>query len=254
MRVLRSMVRAIRWLLYRRHRWALVIVLILFGVSLAVGGVLLRRWLRDDSPTRVALNRWFSDPGSRDALETRLTAPCPNAPFLLPSQGFVGFLYDDHSAPYTPLNAHPGVDIFGNGEVGTVPVYAAYDGYLTRLASWKSAVIIRIPHDPLDETRQIWTYYTHMASEDGATSFISADYPAGTSEKFVTQGTLLGYQGLYTGNASRIGMHVHVSVVRSDPDGSFRNESIFENTLDPSPYFGLTLNAAGRLTIPVRCT
>jgi peptidoglycan LD-endopeptidase LytH len=254
MSVLRGIGRVSRWLFARRNWRVLLVVLILLGLASAVGAIAIRRWLRDNSPTGVALGRWFSDPSSRAELETHLTAPCPNAPFLLPSQGFVGFLYNDPSGPYTPLNPHPGIDIFGNGEVGTVPVYAAYDGYLTRLASWKSAVIIRIPRDPLDESRQIWMYYTHMASMDGAQSFISADFPAGTSEKFVAQGTLLGYQGLYTGNASRIGMHVHVSVVRSDPDGSFRNESIFDNTLDPSPYFGLTLNAGKPITIPVRCS
>lgn len=242
--------RIFRWLLRRgNRRWSLLIIMLLgVGLVATVG----RWWLRD-SPTQADLGRWLRDPSSRDSLETHLTAPCPNAPFLLPSQGFVGFLYNDHTPPYTPVNPHPGVDIFGNGEVGTVPVYAAYDGYLTRLPSWKSAVIIRIPHDPLDESRQIWTYYTHMASLDGVASFISAEFPAGTSEKFVKQGTLLGYQGLYTGNSSRIAMHVHVSVVLSDADGSFRNESIFENTLDPSPYFGLTLNAANAVTLPVRC-
>jgi hypothetical protein len=49
------------------------------------------------------------------------------------------------------INPHPGIDIFGNGAVGTVPVYAAYDGYLTREATWISAVVL--PHaDPGDVT------------------------------------------------------------------------------------------------------
>jgi hypothetical protein len=205
------------------------------------------------SPTRDQLIAWVTNPASRSALTTDMQTPCPGAPFRLPSKGFVGFLYGDNTSPYTPFNPHPGVDVFGDGDPGMVPVYAAYDGYLTRLSGWISAVIIRIPHDPLDPTRQIWTYYTHMASESGDTSYISAEFPAGTSEKFVKQGTLLGYQGLYNGTAGAITMHVHFSVVLSDPDGSFRNEERFGNTIDPSPYFGLNLNAGKNPAIPVAC-
>jgi hypothetical protein len=48
-------------------------------------------------------------------------------------------------------------------------------------------------------------------------------------------------------------MHVHFSVVMSDTDGSFLNESRIQNVLDPSPYFGLNLNATKNPMIPVRC-
>ncbi len=226
--------------------------MLLILLLLAGGWSLIRR--RTDSPSRSALTAWFSGPASRSALITDLNAPCPGAPFRLPSVGFVGFLYADGSGPYTAFNPHPGIDIFGNGEPGTIPVYAAYDGYLTRLPGWISAVVIRIPHDPLDSTRQIWTYYAHMASQSGDQSYISPDFPAGTSERFVKQGTLLGYQGSYNGGGARqIGMHLHFSVIQSDSDGSFRNETYFNNTLDPSPYLGINLNATHAPTFPVRC-
>jgi hypothetical protein len=235
-----------------RTRRRMLIVLLLILLLLAAGWWLIRR--RTDSPSRSALATWFNNPASRAALITDLAAPCPGAPFRLPSVGFVGFLYADGSGPYTALNPHPGIDIFGNGKPGAIPVYAAYDGYLTRLPGWVSAVVIRIPHDPLDPARQIWTYYTHMASQSGDQSYISADFPPGTSERFVKQGTLLGYQGLYNGNGTRqIGLHLHFSVIQSDGDGSFRNETYFNNTLDPSPYFGMNLNATRNPTLPVRC-
>jgi hypothetical protein len=182
-----------------------------------------------------------------------MPTPCPDAPFLLPSRGFVGFLYGDGSSPYSPLTPHPGLDVFGDGDPGMVPIYAAYDGFLTRLDSWKGSVIIRIPHDPLNPSRQIWTYYAHMANLAGDTSFISADYPPGTSEKPIKQGALIGYQGVYAGNEPPIAMHVHFSVVLSNDDGSFRNETHLWNTLDPSPYFGMTLDARRSPTIPVVC-
>lgn len=228
-----------------------LLIVILPGL-ITVAGALAYWWFRLDSPTRDTLNAWVNDPLRRPGLKTTMTQPCPGAPFLLPSSGFVGFLYADHTPPYSPFASHPGIDIFGDGEPGTVAVYAAYDGYLTRRTDWISSVIIRIPHDPLDPSRQIWTYYTHMASLSGDKSYISDEFPPGTSEKFVKQGTLLGYQGLYSGADPPIAKHLHFSVV-IDKDGSFTNETVIGNTLDPSPYFGLTLNASHHPTIPVRC-
>ena len=234
----------------RRRLIIMIMLLVAISVLGVIGWLLIRGTAY--SPSRDLLREFFSEPGKRAALITHMTAPCPNAPFLLPSTGFVGFLYNDPTAPYTPLNPHTGIDIFGDNKPGTIPVYAAYDGYLTRLPGWKSALIIRIPKDPLNPSRQIWTYYTHMASESGSESYISPDFPTGTSEKFVKQGTLLGYQGLFD-PSHVIKMHLHFSVVLSDDSGVFRNETYFSNTIDPSPYFGFTLNAAKNPTLPVRC-
>ena len=120
---------------------------------------------------------------------------------------------------------------------------AAYPGYLTRLPTWKSAVIVRIPSDPLASGRQIWLYYTHMADQNG-NSFISSDFPAGTSEKSCRGRYLLGYQGNFTGDAnSPTGVHLHFSIVLDNGKGGFLNELDINNTLDPSPYLGLPLNA-----------
>ena len=123
------------------------------------------------------------------------------------------------------------------------PVYTAYPGFLTRLSDWKSSLIIRIPSDPLDPQRQIWTYYTHMADPQG-NSFILPDFPPGTSDLPVAVGTLLGYQGNYSGNpADPVGVHLHFSIVKDNGQGRFLNELDSNNTLDPSPYLGLSLNA-----------
>ena len=120
---------------------------------------------------------------------------------------------------------------------------AAYAGYLTRLPEWKSTVIIRIPEDPLQPGRQIWTYYTHLAGPDGE-SYVSAEYPPGTYEQRVEAGELLGYQGNFSGTAGNpVGVHLHFSIILDDGKGQFLNELDIENTLDPSPYLGLPLNA-----------
>jgi murein DD-endopeptidase MepM/ murein hydrolase activator NlpD len=131
-------------------------------------------------------------------------------------------------------------------------VVAAYDGYLTRLPDWKSTVIIR-HDDPLQPGRVIWTYYTHMANISGERSFVLDSFPPGTSEVPVKQGQLIGYQGNYGGTLN-VGLHLHFSIVQSEPDGSFKNEAVLANTLDPSPYLGMQLDTrSGRIPRPVRC-
>jgi murein DD-endopeptidase MepM/ murein hydrolase activator NlpD len=82
---------------------------------------------------------------------------------------------------------------------------------------------------------------------------IDPTFPPGTNEKFVEAGTLLGYQGNYSGTPGNpTGVHLHFSIVRDDGEGQFLNETIFRNTLDPSPYFSLPLNAsANKDIIPV---
>jgi murein DD-endopeptidase MepM/ murein hydrolase activator NlpD len=56
-----------------------------------------------------------------------------------------------------------------------VPVYAVADGRLTRLAGWKSAVIIQ-HQDPLRPGKVVWSFYSHMASATGM-SYIVAEFP-----------------------------------------------------------------------------
>ena len=165
---------------------------------------------------------------------------CGDVPFLFPTTGFVGYLWGDS---FRPGHIHQGLDIFAGTEPGKTAVIAAYDGYLTRLPDWKSTVILRIPSDPLAPQRQIWLYYTHMADKQGS-SFIDAQFPPGTHEVFVPAGTLLGYQGNYSGTPGNpTGVHLHFSIVRDDGTGTFLNELEIENTIDPSAYLGLQLNA-----------
>lgn len=176
---------------------------------------------------------------------------CEGAPFTFPSSGYIGFFWD---ISFKPLHRHQGIDIFSGKQPGEEPVYAAYDGYITRLSDWKSTLIQRIPSDPLQPDRQIWIYYTHMAMPDGS-STIADDFPAGSSEVYVTAGTLLGYQGNYSGTPDTpTGVHLHISIVKDDGSGHYTNESRIKNTLDPSPYFGLSLNAASFPARPVLCS
>lgn len=192
-------------------------------------------WLREP----VHLSDWAMAAGKR----------CGDAPFLFPTNGLVGFLWDD---TFRIGHRHQGIDIFGGEAVGQTPVLAAYSGFLTRQADWKSSLVIRIPEDPLQPACQIWTYYTHMADERG-NSLISTQFPAGVREIYVEEGTLLGYQGNFSGDPGNpVGVHLHFSIIQDDGKGGFRNELKIQNTLDPSLYFGLELNARksdGRVVI-----
>ncbi len=164
---------------------------------------------------------------------------CGNAPFFMPTRGFIGYLWDDS---FYPGHRHQGIDIFAGTSPGQTPVYAAYDGYLSRQADWKSSLIQRVPVDPLQPSRQIWLYYTHLADAQG-NSLIDAQFPPGISERYISAGTLLGYQGNYSGAPGKpVGVHLHFSIVLDD-GGKYRNELDIQNTLDPSPYLGLPLNA-----------
>jgi len=184
---------------------------------------------------------WLNNPQAHPEWAVRARQRCGEAPFSLPTDGYIGYLWGDS---FYAGHQHQGLDIFGGGAVGVTPVYAAYPGTLTRLPDWKSSLIIRIPDDPLHPGRQIWTYYTHMASPQGD-SYISTDFPPGTLEQPVEAGRLLGYQGNYSGDPGNpVGVHLHFSIVRDDGQGHYLNELQFQNSLDPSAYLGLPLNAS----------
>jgi len=184
--------------------------------------------------------QWMINPASHLDWKLLAGSQCGAAPFLFPTDGFAGFLWGDS---FGLRHTHQGIDIFAGTDVGITRVISAYPGYLTRQSNWKSAVIMRVPSDPLEPDRQIWLYYTHMADPYG-NSFIAEEFPAGIYEKFIEAGTFLGYQGNYSGDPTNpVGVHLHFSIVEDDGNGQFKNELEINNTLDPSPYLGLPLNA-----------
>lgn len=218
--------------------------MILLVVMAATGAVAGYTFYRSHvfSPVRFErLMAWLRNPARHAEWQMRAGEICNHAPFQMPTDGYIGFLWGDS---FRVGHHHQGIDIFGGSEAGVTPVYAAYAGYLTRQPDWKSTLIIRIPQDPIHPGRQIWTYYTHMASPEGE-SFIAMDFPPGTQEVYVEAGRLLGYQGNYSGTPNNpVGVHLHFSIVQDDGQGGYLNELEINNTLDPSPYLGLPLNAS----------
>jgi len=226
----------------------LFVTLVVSGILL---GLLVSGFLRYRSSfTRsVRVRLWINHPEQYSDWSITALERCGAAPFILPTDGFIGFLWDDS---FKLGHRHQGIDIFGGSQPGVVPVYSASDGYLTRQADWKSSLIIRVPEDPLQPDRQIWIYYTHLADQNGR-SFITAEFPPGTTEKFIEAGQLLGYQGNYSGDPQNpVGVHLHFSIVKDDGQGKYLNELNIQNTLDPSPYLGLILNSHNAsLELPV---
>ncbi|MGD2155304.1 MAG: M23 family metallopeptidase [Anaerolineales bacterium] len=232
-----------------RSKSTLRIVLSVAFVVFLVVGYFVYRWYHLSGRRTTNLMLWLRNPNAYPDWEVPAKTRCGEAPFLMPTSGYIGFVWGDS---FRPGHNHQGLDIFGGQEAGSTPVYAAHDGYLSRLPDWRSSLIIRIPQDPLSPSRQIWTYYTHMADRRGE-SYIAPKFPPGTSDVFVEAGTLLGYQGDYSGDPNNpVGVHLHFSIVLDDGQGSFRNELKFQNTLDPSPYLGMPLDArTNRAQIPI---
>ena len=229
----------------------LKIILILFAVGLLIlaGIYVINNLFRPACYLKFV--EWIRHPEDHPDWAISAGEHCGEAPFAMPTSGLVGFIWGDH---FRIGHTHAGIDIFGGVEAGITPIYAAYDGYLTRMEDWKSSLIIRIPDDPLNPGQQIWTYYTHMADESG-NSFIINAFPPGTHEVFVKAGTLLGYQGNYSGTPDNpTGVHLHFSVVKDDGSGNYLNELEIKNTLDPSPYFGLELNSKTNTNIIPVCS
>lgn len=196
--------------------------------------------LRPAMTRSAAVMSWLRNPQQYAQWSIAALGHCGNAPFLFPTNGLVGYLWDDS---FRPGHRHQGIDIFGGTKPGITPVYAAYDGYLTREPNWISSLIIRVPDDPIIPGRQIWLYYTHLADPEGNT-YILDSFPTGSYEKPVKAGDLLGYQGNYSGDpANPVGIHLHFSIVKDDGDGGYLNELEFLNTVDPSAYLGLELNS-----------
>jgi murein DD-endopeptidase MepM/ murein hydrolase activator NlpD len=230
--------------LSNRYRYTLLVISVTAGAA-----AYLELTLGRASARLARTFAFLRDPASFPELMMAAGTRCGESPFAFPTHGFIGFIWGDS---FRLGHRHQGIDIFGGSGAGITPVFAAYPGYLTRLSDWKSSVIIRVPSDPLEPGRQIWVYYTHMADQNG-NSYISSEFPPGTREVHVEAGTLLGYQGNYSGDPNNpVGVHLHVSIVRDDGRGNFTNELEIKNTYDPSPYFGLPLNAdTNKDTIPV---
>lgn len=174
-------------------------------------------------------------------LET-LTA-CPGAAWQLPNDAATGVLWNQN-----------GLNFYGWGQEGKVPVYAATDGLLTRNQDWFDTVAI-LSDDPLNPGRQVWTIYSNMGGSDGFTSFVAEDFPPGVTNVPVRKGQIVGYQGTWNGRPGwATWLHVLFAVLRAD-SADFPAEVTPEMVLDPRPYLGIELPSQLELKVrtPIVC-
>jgi hypothetical protein len=155
---------------------------------------------------------------------------CPGAPWPWPSSGELGVQWKGG-----------GLDFFGEGNEGKVPVYAVADGLVTRLPAWTDAVAIQ-HDDPLRPGQKVWSYYGGLSAANGLNSYVAPDFPLGAAGLPVKAGQLLGYQGTWSEKPLwGMWMHVRFAVVRAAEQGAFPDQLGPDNTLDPSAYLGLSL-------------
>ncbi len=125
------------------------------ALVLIVAAIYLVYTYRPTSARAALVFAWIKDPAADPGLAIQAGSRCGNAPFIFPTTGVPGFIWDDS---FQLGHRHQGIDIFSGTGTNMTPVLAVYYGFLTRLPEWKSSVILRIPSDPLQPGRQIWVY------------------------------------------------------------------------------------------------
>ncbi len=174
---------------------------------------------------------------------TETLEACPGVTWRLPNDSATGVLWN--------MN---GLNFYGWGQEGKVPVYAAADGLLTRQEEWFDTVVV-LSDDPLNPGQQVWTIYSNMGGSDGFTSFVAEDFPPGATNVPVKAGQIVGYQGTWNGRPGwATWLHVLFVVVRAD-SADFPAEVTQEMVLDPRPYLGIDLPSQLELKVrtPVVC-
>jgi len=153
---------------------------------------------------------------------------CPGAAWRLPS-----------SNARDTQQEKGGLNFYGQGNEGTVPVVAVADGRLTRRADWVDVVAIQ-HDDPRQPGQKVWTTYANLINGSGTESYVAGEFPLGVAGVPVKAGQVIGYQGTWSGRPNWPGwMHVHFAVVKAAEQGAFPAELTAEQLLDPLPYLRL---------------
>ncbi len=173
---------------------------------------------------------------------TASLSACPGAVWQLPSDGALGVQWESG-----------GLNFFGHGNMGEVPVYAVADGLLTRLPGWVNAVAIQ-HDDPLNPGATVWSVYGSMGAANGTDSFVAADFPIAVENIPVKAGQLLGYQGAWSGNPSwPMWMHALFILTRSMNQDALPTTFTPNLVLDPTPYLNLALQAENKNMQSLQC-
>ena len=80
-----------------------------------VGGYYLYRLYRPASERLFLFRAWMNSPSAHPEWKLTAGSRCGEAPFIFPTDGMVGFLWDDS---FRPGHRHQGLDIFGGNRCG----------------------------------------------------------------------------------------------------------------------------------------
>src|SRR5512140_3853013 len=83
-------------------------------VIVVVTAVYLFRTLRPTSLRAAQVFAWIKDPASEPGLAIAAGSRCGSAPFLFPTTGVAGFIWDDS---FQVGHRHQGVDIFAGTDI-----------------------------------------------------------------------------------------------------------------------------------------
>jgi hypothetical protein len=162
----------------RSRRWVWPAV----GVIAVVLGLIAAAFSLDrQAPLRrVRLRQFWSNPAAHTDWQIVAGARCGEAPFLAPTDGYIGFVWGDS---FRVGQQHQGVDIFGpTGPDGLDRlVVAAYDGYLTlcRTGAQPSSSGFQRPA----RARPPGLDLLHAHGRRDGRSFIDPAFPPGTTRK-----------------------------------------------------------------------
>jgi hypothetical protein len=99
------------------------LIALAIGLVVVIGYYVIRSAFRPARYVRVV--EWLRNAEAHPDWAVTAKERCGDAPFILPTHGYIGFIWDDS---FRPGHRHAGLDIFGGKEPGLAPVYAAYDG------------------------------------------------------------------------------------------------------------------------------
>jgi hypothetical protein len=163
---------------------------------------------------------------------------CPGAHWRLPTQGDIGVKWKDGY-----------LDFLGWGNEGEVPVYAVADGLLSRRTDWIDTLVIK-HEDPKNSGEGLWSYYSHMVTSNGKTSYIHPDFPPGSVDIPVHSGQLIGYQSRWGGRPLQATwLHLHFALLKNSELPVSFEEINPERLINPAVYFGINLNTNGNLPV-----
>ena len=192
-------------------------------------GAVNRSYMLSDN---IAGNKIYTPVNIKKAATAPALGACPGAAWQLPGDGSRGVQWRDG-----------GLDFFGQGQQGQIPVYAVADGLLTRQAGWVDAVVI-LQDDPLHPGAKIWTYYGDMGAVNGTDSYVAQGFPPGTTSMPVKAGQLIGYQGPWSGKIQwPTWVHVHFAVISAAGQGAFPATLSPADFIDPTSYLNLALRS-----------